>query len=398
MHFYVQELLIAICPKVVSTMLLTCPYSVSGYIKAYPNMPPMKKARLSNYGEGSVCCLVALYNCPLSEEQVAKAQETMTFAFVGNALGLCDDDWPSFVCKATFLGFRQLAIHLTSGYSVECRNADILVIQLVLCTLPDKMTSLNVTPCGFVKSGHMKYLHRRFVGLLAFGVSTHLLNIWPMSCTLEVNDLAANCDLGKEVFANLAAIGNSQLTEVNSHQKQYGCTTKAYERELVRVREFLKHLERVSVRKRGELRLGAMPLQMGFSDLTRWEQYNDPCCNNDVTLSLNDFLERPCTCGLVSWKTRVHKGISLRSEIPCTAYVSILIHQLKEQLLQTFFNCSDIQVLRGTVSEDPANSSSQAHFHSLLTLHDSINKDMDMSFLKHCLCWIHHGSIEDNAV
>ena len=94
----------------------------------------------------------------------------------------------------------------------------------------------------------------------------------------------------------------------------------------------------------------------------------------------------------------VHVMAFLLRMRPCTEYVSILIHQLKEQLLQSFFNRSELQVLRGTASGNRVMCSSSVLSHSLLVSHNSLNSNIDMSSLKHCLCWIRHGTTHVNAV
>ena len=358
-----------------------------------------KRLRFTDCAVEPVCCLVGLFNCRLSKVQVTKGHQSTRFVSVGNALGLCEAEWPDFIRQARFLDCRELAVPLSAGYTVECRNADILVIQLVLCTFEDKQLSVNVIPCGSAKSGQMKFLHRCFVGLLAFRVSTNILNIWPSNHTLCVDDLAANHDLGKDVFRNLAAIATSQLESVSLHQQYYDRPRKFYDREISRSNELLKNLQRVIVAMNATHNSSSsLPLQLGFCDMSRRPDYNDPCRQNDTSLTLEDFLQTPCTCGLVSWKFRSSHGVPVENGIPCTEYISILIHQLKEQLLQNFFLCHEWRTLSGTVKQVMPVTTSQERPYSAFVVHDPMSNVMGQRDLTHYLCLIWQKTSNVNCV
>ena len=147
-----------------------------------------------------------------------------------------------------------------------------------------------------------------------------------------------------DILSGLACLASSQLQEIKEHQQQKFESTghrpskKLYERETERATELLRNVQRVKTTMLEERTdLSVLPLQLGFADISQWINSSDSCRTSGSAWRLHDFLGATCNCGLMSWKIRHAGDVCLTGNIPSSEWVPILIHMMKEQVMQRFF-------------------------------------------------------------
>eukprot|EP00973_Karenia_brevis_P066040 9178694-Karenia_brevis.AAC.1 len=297
--------------------------------------------------------LLVLFNCVLSKVQLDNVRSS-SGRNVMETLGLNSDTWPHMLKQAMFVEHRELAVMLVPGLTVDTRTANMLICQLVVCDIPDKWFNRRVQPCGVAQSGFVAGLHRCFVHTLCTGVTAGLLRIQPFSGTLGIHNLIGLGPVAYDVVQGLASVAQAQLSDIKDHQRgKRTFNNKPYERELERAVELLRCLQRYKVTMLdGSCKSADLPLQLGFADLREWKTVQDPCRSAGKSKQLHDFVQKPCKCGLLTWKLRVAGQQSLTANIDSDEWVFILIHQLKEQVTRKWEGLGQ-QVLRlhGAVPE-----------------------------------------------
>ena len=285
-------------------------------------------------------CLVAVYHCPLDPKQKVKAEEYARYrATVQDTMGLTEDKIPRRLCNATFLAYREIAIPLKQGHCFESRNGDMLIISLIHCEMDISEKGWLNELCNPVLPADEFHhssvdIYRSYAQTLSFDATNYLFSPRTPQETWSIDDFFNFAINNMEPLHDLANCAHQQMESVWIGCNYWNLNTKSYEKEITRSKALYQNVQRIwDTQTTIGVSLTKAPLQMGNCDINRWETYKDPCGSNDKSRKLYHALESPCTCGLVSWKTRSTSNML----VPYVHIRSILLHQLKELLIQTFF-------------------------------------------------------------
>ena len=306
-------------------------------------------------------CLIAVYHCPLDKNQKRNARCSATGVSVQRAMGLTPVKIPYRLCCAKFVSFREIAIPVKQGYNLETRNAEMLIIQLIQCQMDIPDENWLDELCNPVTSGEFKGIYRSYATTLKQDVSNDILE-----CTanesMSIDFFFKYFQKDLEMLEKLGCCAHYQMYSVKSS----GIDLNKFEKESLRCRALYQNLQRLlDTQITSNVSLAKAPLQMGYCDITLWKSYEDPCCSDNKSRRLHHSLEKVCSCGLVSWNIK-EKDSAVSRE--CVAYDSIrpiLLHQLKEFLLQSFFRGTVVVKLKGTVQEIPPKKGKQENAYSI---------------------------------
>ena len=101
-----------------------------------------------------------------------------------------------------------------------------------------------------------------------------------------------------------------------------------------------------------QLELGSFclqPLQLGFSDYFEWKRSEDHCRICAKKSILDDLLQHPCSCGLMSFD--FYKKAGITPVIDSRYFNGIFVHQIKELVCQRFFTSNLVATGFGTIPE-----------------------------------------------
>ena len=164
---------------------------------------------------------------------------------------------------------------------------------------------------------------------------------------------------------------------------------KPYERELKRSSELLRNLQRLKVSlKIGQVTLGDLPVQLGFADAKEWLAIHDSCRTAPKSATLHNFLQKPCECGLMHWKVRELEGARVTHGVGCEEWAAVLIHMMKEQVMQRFFRGCVVLDVCGhivTVLPEPGKKTPK---YSLMELDDQCIDGRLVDSIRHHICWV----------
>ena len=335
--------------------------------------------------------LVGLFNCYLSEKQLGCSRRRAGQTVV-DALGLDGKQWPAFLNHWRFIDHREMAIPLQPGISLESRSSQSLICQLVLCELKNGWEERKPLLGGAASKGPLSGFRRNIVKVFSVPASSTLLRDLARS-SLSVDDVMILKEHAADVLSGLACLASSQLQEIKEHQQQRFESTghrpgkKPYERETERANELLRNVQRVKTTiLEGRSDLSELPLQLGFADVPQWMNSGDFCRTSGPNCRLHDFLGSICKCGLMSWKIRRAGDVLLTGDIPSSEWVPILIHMMKEQVMQRFFRGGvflDEMGMAETIK--PAPGKKNPSF-SVVQLEDE-PKSCPQS-IRHHICWV----------
>ena len=245
---------------------------------------------------------------------------------------------------------------------------------------------------GAASKGPLSGFRRNFVKVFSSSVSSTLLRDLARS-SLSVDDVMTFEEHAADILSGLACLASSQLQEIKEHQQQKFESTghrpgkKLYERETERATELLRNVQRVKTTMLEERTdLSVLPLQLGFADISQWINSSDSCRTSRSAWRLHDFLGATCNCGLMSWKIRRAGDVCLTGNIPSSEWVPILIHMMKEQVMQRFFRGNVFLDEIGTAETiKPAPGKKNPSF-SVVQLEDE--PKICPQSIRHHICWV----------
>ena len=173
------------------------------------------------------------------------------------------------------------------------------------------------------------------------------------------------------------------MLKKNSHDD------KPYERELKRSSELLRNLQRLKVSlKIGQVTLGDLPLQLGYADAKQWMAIQDSCRTAPKSATLHNFLQKSCECGLMHLKVRALEGVRITQEIGSAEWAPVLIHMMKEQVMQRFFRGSLMLDVRGKIATVLPEPGKKTPKYSLIELDDHCVNHKRVDSIRHHICWV----------
>jgi hypothetical protein len=175
--------------------------------------------------------------------------------------------------------------------------------------------------------------------------------------SLSLFDLSEHARCVSVLFPALMAAARYREEYTKNFAFGHSLETKVVRDKLSRTSEVLKHLQLLS-HDLLQSSFSILPLQLGFTDLTKWTQGKDLCQSCKKGSLLQDIFQQHCSCGVVSFKV-YHRGQQRITPLILAQYWGgMFVHMLKERCVQFFFyrNCS----IRGQWSH---------HWRSRWTLH-----------------------------
>ena len=168
---------------------------------------------------------------------------------------------------------------------------------------------MQAVPCMHISKPQdvMNGFSRASILVVVRNVPSPWLSHWPTRAKISVHEVLNLGSLCEPLLHALGRAAAAQNEEVLAHSRKRKAPLKLYERELMRSRELSKNVQRTANCRRilsssSPLTLSSSPLQLGYSDLEHWLESQDTCRN--PKRKLDALLQSPCSCGLLSWKTR----------------------------------------------------------------------------------------------
>jgi hypothetical protein len=305
--------------------------------------------------DGSDSSLLLLWNCVLPDEVRTDASSAIGRSLL-DAFHMSSDEWPACFSQSRVYAFREIGVPLQPGLCGQNRTANVLRLVVVLCDTPTMLDIARTTPCNKVRktSDELHGFQRGSVTIVANGVSAASLCTWPPEQSWELHDLVKlDTDLRVATMLAIGKAAEAQGAEIESHMMRHPtCRKKAYARDHERMRIVLQNLQRLKRRfagSEGRASLVTQPVQLGFGSMSEWTCLDDCCRSRSESKHLHCMLKRACSCGRMSWKLRYVDGECLTPRIPPTEWINVLLHQIKEQVMQRFFRGSVLLDAEGMV-------------------------------------------------
>lgn len=341
-----------------------------------------------NQAAGSKRSMVLLYNCVLKNPAYYRRSLSRRESAL-DALELPVDAWPRALHHGILLDFRELAVPLQPGLSVQDRTANVLVCVLAIVRGNPQLTTGWSTMCSSVSKPKDALLgfHRSSASVILDDVSDAVFSEFDDAVTLSVDDLARVQDIS---VAILTGLGNAALlskNDVREHMNSTGrFSVKPYERERERAREMLRNVQRVMNNVKHSPNLVPMvhcPVQLGYTDMRQWASSADDCRTGSAGRGLADLLNTACSCGLVTWKHRCVDGQQLSQDIPMKEWIPVVIHQLKEQVMQRFLRGAVVLDIHGHIQPDGDDVP-----YSLVEVDRRCSSFVDIESVRHHVCFV----------
>ena len=104
----------------------------------------------------------------------------------------------------------------------------------------------------------------------------------------------------------------------------------------------------------GQVPLTCCPCHLGYSDANDWNAIGDPCGSSK--LKLHDLLNHACHCGRLTFKPHNEDSTKYGYRIPQSSWKGVLIHYLKENIMQSLVGGEVHQVVKGNMTQEEYDS------------------------------------------
>lgn len=175
-----------------------------------------------------------------------------------------------------------------------------------------------------------------------------------------------------KIFGLLGAAAAWHRSEIARHAGERGVKLQHtdYLKDVSRCDAALKSLQRLSgdgdtctldgFAFTGNVSSANMPLQLGYCDVADFLHSGDCCSVCKKSIGIASLIQQPCSSGTTSFKARVSKEVRKNYPYPPEALGAVMLHQLKQTIMQTFLSEDIVLHAIGSMEsggQDPDDSS-----------------------------------------
>ena len=284
-----------------------------------------------------------LWNVVLWPDKVQRAWDSCRDHCLGEVLGL-GDGFPVDLLQASLLDVRFVGVPLKPGVCAAHRVYDCFGISLLV--IKHRLSLPDVSYCQASKSekqrGCCKCLvycvrktHRRLLKHLPY---EHALTLW---------DIFRTC-YTRSIVKDIAEAASMHEAYVRKYCAEKKLDVKSFKNEvLLRCSMTREISERLRLNSIESSPLGFCPVQLGWTQEAEWRGSCD-VCRRDKKQDFVDLLSERCRAGLVSLQV-VRKPAYHTPPMVWNEWTLVIMHTLKEQMMQKFLSAGFLTVFRGSV-------------------------------------------------